>query len=385
MGRSFLSWRSHNGTGLKGKSRQASLTFSSAKRLRKSRIEPLESREMLTAVAQGLPSPQATEAVVADQPITGVPQTLTGTAGVPLGKHAGVGFGEVIAGIRQDISAGLQTFGAVINWGDGPVTNGDAFLDLSLASDTQHRTYSVFAAHTYTQLGTYPITVVFSEQGVLEATVTSTAIISGTGNQQFVDQVYRDLLGRQPDADGLAVWLAQLDQGMPRNQFVAQIEQSAEYRQDQVTAIYQKYLHRPADPAGLEMGGRLLAHGASDEQVAEIVVGSQEYFGLHGGTDDAFLAALFQDALNRPIDAGAKAAFGQALAAGASRAQIAEAVFSSREYHNDVVDDVYLRLLHRHADTAGQSFWTNWLDAGNTDEQLMAALAASDEYFGRSA
>lgn len=385
MSRPFLSWHSHNGTRLNGKGRHAHLTFSSAKRLRKATIEPLEHREMLTVGVQSIQSLHATDAVVADQPITGLPQILTGTAGVPLGQHSGVGFGEVIAGIRQDISAGPQTFDAVINWGDGVVTKGSAFLDLSVASDTQHRTYSVFAAHTYAQLGTYRITIVFSEQGVPEATVTSTATISASANQEFVDEVYRDLLGRQPDADGLAVWQAQLDQRMPRNQFVAQIEQSAEYRQDKVTAIYQKFLHRPADPAGLEMGGQLLAHGGTDEQVAEIVVGSQEYFDLHGGTDDTFLAALFRDALNRPIDVGAKSAFGHALAAGASRTQIAATVFASHEYHADVVDDIYLRLLHRDVDTAGQSYWTNWLDADNADEQLIAALAASDEYFGRSA
>ncbi|HVW37058.1 MAG TPA: DUF4214 domain-containing protein [Pirellulales bacterium] len=344
----------------------------------------LEGREMMTVVTQGNPTLQATEGIVAEQPIIGLPQTLTGIAGVPLGQHSGVGFGEVIAGIRQDISAGPQSFVAAIDWGDGVVSNGYAFLDLT-ASDTQHRAYSVFAEHAYTQPGTYAITVVFSEQGVPEATVTSTATISGTDNQRFVDQVYRDLLGRQPDADGLTVWLARLDQGMPREQFVAQLEQSAEYRQDQVMAIFQKYLHRPADPAGLEMGGQLLAHGGADEQLAQIVVGSQEYFALHGGANDGFLAGLFQDALHRPIDAGAMAAFGQELAAGASRTQIAATVFSSGEYHGNVIDDLYLRLLHRHADSAGQSYWTHWLDAGNTDEQLIAALAASDEYFGRSA
>jgi hypothetical protein len=339
---------------------------------------------LMTGVAQDMQSLQATAGVVAEQPLTGLPQTLTGTAGVPLGEQSGVGFGEVIAGIRQDISAGAQTFTAVIDWGDGVVANGNAFLDLT-ASDAQQRTYSVFAVHVYAQPGTYPITVAFSEQGVLEATVTSTATISGTDNQRFVDQVYRDLLGRQPDAAGLAAWLAQLDQGMPRGQFVAQLEHSAENRQDEVMAIYQKYLHRAADPAGLKMGGQLLAHGASEEQLAALVVGSQEYFALHGSANDGFLDALFQDALHRPIDAGAKAAFGQELAAGAGRTQIAATVFSSREYHGDVVGEVYLRLLHRHADAAGQAFWTPWLDAGNTGEQLIAALAASDEYFRRSA
>lgn len=386
MASAFLLGRSQKGGRL---NRNLAPSFNN--RLRSSRIEPLERRAMLTAAAQAVVSSQA---AAAEQPITGLPQALTGTAGVPLGMHAGVGYGEVIAAIRQAISAGLKTFTAAIDWGDGTATNGNAYLDLSLAADTQHRTYSVFDVHTYAQPGTYPITVVFSEDGVPEATVTSTATISGTtstasvggtANQRFVDQVFRDLLGRPADAEGLAAWLAQLDQGMPRSQLVAEIEQSAEYRLDEVTAIYQHYLRRPADSAALEMGSQLLAQGGTDEQLAAIVAGSPEYFALHGGTNAGFLTALFQDALNRPIDVGANAAFGQALAAGASRTQIAAIVFASHEYHAEVVDAANLDLLHRDADIAGQSFWAGRLDAGVTNGELIAAIAASDEYFSRSA
>lgn len=355
---------------------------SSKRQLRISRIEPLERRALLTVAT---PSVQAEQAMIAEPPITGLPQALTGTAGIPLGMHAGVGYGEVIAAIRQDLSAGLKTFTAAIDWGDGTATNGNAFLDLSLAADTQHRTYSVFDVHTYAQPGTYPITVVFSEDGVPEATVTSSATISGTANQRFVDQVYQDLLGRPPEADGLTAWLAQLGQGMSRSQLVAEIEQSPEYRRDEVTAIYQHYLHRPADSGALEMGSQLLAKGETDEQLATIVTGSPEYLALHGGTNQGFLNALFQDALNRPIDSGTNVAFGQTLAAGASRAQIAAIVFASHEYHAGVVEIAHLDLLHREADAAGQSFWTDRLDAGVSNDQLVAALAGSNEYFNRSA
>ncbi len=324
-------------------------------------------------------------ATVAEQPITALPLNLTGSAGVPLGQHAGVGYGEVIASIRQDISADLETFTAAINWGDGTTANGTAFIDLSLLPDIQHRTYSVFNVHTYTQPGTYSITVVFSEHGVPQATVVSTATISGSANQQFVDHVYRDLLDRPADANGLAAWVLQLDRGISRSQVVAQIEQSAEYRQDVVMGLYQKYLHRSADPAALAMGVQFLAHGATDEQLAEILVSSQEYFALHGGANGGFLDALYQDALNRPIDAQSKAAFEQALAVGATRTQVAVLVFGSHEYHADVVDAAYLHLLHRHADAGGLAYWSARLDAGATDEQLFAALAASDEYFNQPA
>jgi hypothetical protein len=391
MASTYFVKSSGNGDWMARKRRICSGITASNRRLRASRFEPLDLRAMLTAVAPGFQSSQAMEdvaangAAISEQPITGLPQTLTGTVGVPLGMHAGVGYGEVIAAIRQDISAGLQVFTAAIDWGDGTASSGSAFLDLSLAADTQHRTYTVFDVHTYAQPGTYPITVVFSERGVPEATVVSTVTIGGNANQQFVDQVYQDLLGRPADAGGLTAWSAELEAGMPRSQFVAQIEQSAEHRRNEVMAVFQQYLHRSADAAALAMGSTLLARGATDEQLPAIVAGSQEYFALHGGANDGFLASLFQDALNRPIDAGAKAAFEQALAAGATRAQIAAIVFASHEYHATVVDEAYLALLDRHADAAGQSFWIDRLGASVTNDQLIASLAASDEFFNRSA
>ncbi|HVA15141.1 MAG TPA: DUF4214 domain-containing protein, partial [Stellaceae bacterium] len=126
------------------------------------------------------------------------------------------------------------------------------------------------------------------------------------------------------------------------------------------------------------------AQGMTDEQLAAIIVSSDEYFALHGGTNDGFLAALFQDALDRPIDAAAKAAFEQYLAAGADRAQIAAIVFGSHEYHAELVQSIYLDLLDRNADASGDAFWAEQLDGGASDEQVSAVIAASDEYFTMS-
>ena len=152
-----------------------------------------------------------------------------------------------------------------------------------------------------------------------------------------------------------------------------------------MNSLFQLYLHRGADTSALDMGGKLLADGASDEQLATIIVSSDEYFALHGGTNDGFLSALFQDALHRPIDDGAKAAFEQDLAAGFSRAQLASIVFGSHEYHANLVENIYLDLLDRDADAVGDAYFAGQLDAGATDEQVIAVIAASDEYFTKTA
>ncbi len=53
--------------------------------------------------------------------------------------------------------------------------------------------------------------------------------LTGTPNQQFVEQAYLDMLGRFADTNGLAVWSGLLDQGQAtRAQVALSIEGSPE-------------------------------------------------------------------------------------------------------------------------------------------------------------
>lgn len=222
--------------------------------------------------------------------------------------------------------------------------------------------------------------------GNIVSSVTSTAIIAApplTPNQQFVSHIYSDLLHRAVDQAGLIFWAGRLDGGLSRELLVLDLEATPEYRQDEVTSLYEHYLHRAAEPAALAADSQLLAQGMTDEQLAAIIVSSDEYFALHGGTNDGFLAALFQDALNRPIEVAAVSWFEQYLAAGGSLAQVAALIFGSHEYHADVVAGIYEQLLDRQPDARGQQYWAGQLDHGVTEEQVIAVIAASDEYFGK--
>src|SRR5262249_24574414 len=68
---------------------------------------------------------------------------------------------------------------------------------------------------------------------VLEARTTPSAI--GTATQNFVDQVYRDVLHRAPDAGGLEGWRLAIDTGrLSRLEVVLQIKGSPEGIRTQV-------------------------------------------------------------------------------------------------------------------------------------------------------
>lgn len=65
---------------------------------------------------------------------------------------------------------------------------------------------------------------------------------------------------------------------------------------------YARYLGRPLDPQGLEGWGRRLMRGDSPREVEAAILGSNEYFVRNGGTDAAFVQALFRDVVGAPAD-----------------------------------------------------------------------------------
>jgi hypothetical protein len=202
-----------------------------------------------------------------------------------------------------------------------------------------------------------------------------------TVSQALVAQMYQDLLQRPADAAGLANWSAALDQGASPAQVALNLAQSPEARALQVQTLYQQFLHRGADSAGLEGFTQALAAGQTLEQVAAALVTSPEYYqNRGGGTDSGFLTALYQDALNRQVDAGGAASFGQALAGAMTRAQVAAAIFGSAELQQAMVQRDYQYFLHRAADASGLRNWTQALQQGARVEGIAAAIVGSAEY-----
>jgi hypothetical protein len=102
---------------------------------------------------------------------------------------------------------------------------------------------------------------------------------------------------------------------------------------------------------------------------------------MRGSTNAGFLDALYHDVSGRGIDATGRAYFIQALADGASRSQVAAAIFGSNEYRQDLVRADYLLWLHRPADRPGLAAFTDSLAGGMSDEVVTAAILGSGEFW----
>jgi autotransporter-associated beta strand protein len=239
---------------------------------------------------------------------------------------------------------------------------------------------------SFTTAGNHVVNAVYSgddnfNSSTSAATVTVTV---GTASQTFVAQAYLDLLRRPADSGGLAFWSRLIDQGTGRTDVVLGIENSTEYRRIQVNDSYRRYLHRDADPVGLNAFVGLLQSGGTLDDLAAILVGSPEYYQARSGnTNEGFLTAMYQDILNRGVDAAGRAYFLLLLQQFTPHNVIATQILKSVEADQHTVDSFYRMFLHRPADNSGLNAFTNVLQTGGREEQVIAALVASDEYFAR--
>jgi uncharacterized delta-60 repeat protein len=204
-------------------------------------------------------------------------------------------------------------------------------------------------------------------------------------SQRFVSQVYLDLLQRPADSAGLANWSSAIDRGqLSRTQVVSSIETSPEYHMLEIKRLYVLLLRRSADSSGLGAFTTFLNQGGSAEQVATVIMGSDEYFNRGGGgSNTGLVQAIYRDILHRAADPSGSQSWTQALNSGTPRGTVAGAILNSPESSGDRVQALYRQFLRRAVDPTGLAGFTSALQHGTTNDQVAAALIGSDEYFGQ--
>lgn len=314
-----------------------------------------------------MPAPQLSYAVESPGPTTGFDQ-------VQVGGILNIPAGGSFSG--NQITCTIQVF-ATLN--DAPAGQGQIFLG-SVQVNTNSAGFATFALRNASvPAGSGTTFTATATAGVTVGTSTfSNAIGTSTANQAYVANIYQLLLGRVPDPSS-STWVDLLDHGASPTSVVLAVEASTEYLNDQVSAMYQLYLQRVPDAGGAQHWVSFLQAGGTLEQVAAGLTSSQEYFVLHGGTNQGFITGLYANVLNRSASTGEIATWETALDSGASRASVAVAFLASREYRTNLVQNDYATFLLRAADPGGIAFWINALNAGAKDQEVLAAIFGSPE------
>lgn len=205
---------------------------------------------------------------------------------------------------------------------------------------------------------------------------------ASAGSQAIITQAYPGLLNRPVDPSGLATWSGLINQGFAPAVAALGIETatSQEWNEVQINQLYSIYIGRAPAPGDASTWLGFLNGGGTYHQMVILISSSDEAFTLAGGTNDAWLGALFKNALGRPIDSATQTQLDNLFAAGLNRVQIDTIVLNTAQYYANLVQTSYQQLLNRQADGPSLVFQVTALQAGFTYQDLLAGIVGSPEF-----
>ncbi len=199
----------------------------------------------------------------------------------------------------------------------------------------------------------------------------------------FVQAVYQDVLGRAP-ADGERIgWGKALMAGMPRAQVAGGFVNSDEFRLLKIDLAYREVLGREPEAAGRKgwldgmRGGKL-----APDDAYRVFMQSQEYYNSTGGTDTAFVAAVYERIIARPA-ADKEVSYWVSMLDQYGRANVVDLIWFSVETSRARVAQMYLSYLGREPDRAGLIGWGD-LALAHGDTWVRSEILGSAEYWARA-
>jgi uncharacterized repeat protein (TIGR03803 family) len=232
--------------------------------------------------------------------------------------------------------------------------------------------------------GAYSITFTVSN-GVASPASQSFQLTVLSANQAYIAAVFRDVLRRQVDSDGLQFFTGLLDHGTARSAVVGLVNHSAEYFGQIIQAAYSVYLGRSAEQAAVKFWSKQLIGAITDVQFAASVLGTPEAFAHAGGTTKHLIDALYQQLLGRPAEPAGESFWLGQFASGSRADAIAFSFATSNEFNTNLIDQDFMYLLDRATTKDEMASLLPMLDQGVTHEDLFAQIAATAEYADRLA
>ena len=205
---------------------------------------------------------------------------------------------------------------------------------------------------------------------------------AGGPNSQYVQSLYKSVLGRDGSSAEVNGWLELISTGLTTKQVAAGFVNSPEHRTEQVAGYYQSFLHRAPDPSSVYWVN-LLVNGVSEQNVVKAFLDSAEYQSSHTDSN-LFVRDLYLEVLGRRGSDLEVAAWQSALDAGRSRDSV-EAVFvGSAEANDQIVESFYVGSLNRSREGKTSDIWTIMLSKGDAASEVAIGILASDEFTAKA-
>ncbi len=162
--------------------------------------------------------------------------------------------------------------------------------------------------------------------------------------------------------------------------FAAQLTHSAEYFTNLIDADYQKFLSRLPTSTEVTYYLNELNNGQSDANLLAGFAGSAEFYKASGGTDAAWVNAMYQAILGRTPTSDEVSYYVNSLASGNTRNNVSLGFATSPEHEAQVITYDYGKYLDRAPSSAELSFYVNEYASGISNENIIAGFVGSTEF-----
>lgn len=232
--------------------------------------------------------------------------------------------------------------------------------------------------------------------------------------REFVDRIYKFVLGREPEEEGAKFWADELGNF---NRSGAEVAQGFIFSEEFINRkttdnefveiLYNTFFGREADEDGLKYWLEQLSSGAMDRvTVANGFIFSQEWantcatYGIRSGGDlkadikiepteltYAFVERMYTTALGRESDEEGKAYWAEQLSNFAiTGEQVGAFFFLSEEMESFKLDDkayldrLYKTFMDRDADPDGATYWLGVMASGTPRADVVLGFTRSPEF-----
>ena len=190
--------------------------------------------------------------------------------------------------------------------------------------------------------------------------------------------VHRTFLRRRPTPAEYSYWMWRVRSEGLHGATLAMARSEA-YAGLIITDLFQRVLGREPDAEGMAYWLDVLAEGTRVETVGVYFYGSGEYYRSFASPED-YVASLYEDLLHRAPEPTGLLYWSQQIRLGMHPAGVAHGFYASIESRRDRVTRIYRTVLGRDPDAAGREYWAERL--AYTDDIVLAVdLAMTTEYY----
>jgi len=318
-----------------------------------------------------------------------------------------------LPGVPQNFVVTYGDRSARLSWA-APANNGRAAItryEVSMNNGATWVTASSNTGHTFSGL-TNGATLTFAVRAVNVAGAGAQASLPvrlpADEIERLVARLYLDVLGRTHDASGLSHWSSLIKSGRTGASVAHNFFFSAEFLRRQVSNVdyidilYRALMGREPDPSGrTHWLGKLNNPGMPREVLFADFVNSREFGDLcrqagiergtytapPGGWTRVFVTRLYKEVLGRdPDTSGLNHWTNEILSGRRTGASAAHAFIFSNERaqhllnNGQYIDLLYKTMMGRVPDAAGRNHWVNRLNSGWTRAEVFNAFVISVEF-----